>query len=163
MPPDLKIQGILFYWYASACLSFCLFVQNLTKKQHFPVIPKLSKNGPLRGHGISQPHLVFSLCHAFRQFLFACSSMFKLCTECPVLEDTLMRLMVIGLSREMPLNPPEAVEFVDILVRRAANLYTEGNIIYCCPLSCVEMQYKLYSRNFLLRLILDNWKKVQMA
>ena len=53
-------------------------------------------------------------------------SMLRLVTECPVLEDTLMRVLVIGLSRELPLNASEAVEFADVLVRRAANLSVEG-------------------------------------
>jgi len=52
--------------------------------------------------------------------------MLRLAMECPVLEDTLMRVLVIGLSRELPLGPPDAVELADVLVRRAANLNTEG-------------------------------------
>lgn len=54
------------------------------------------------------------------------SAMIRLATECPVLQGTLMRILVIGLSRELPLNPPDAVEFVDILVKRAANLNAQG-------------------------------------
>lgn len=52
--------------------------------------------------------------------------MIRLATECPVLQDTLMRILVIGLSRELPLSPPDAVEFVDTLVKRAANLNAQG-------------------------------------
>ncbi|XP_052774424.1 integrator complex subunit 1-like [Mya arenaria] len=50
----------------------------------------------------------------------------RLAIECPVLEDTLMRLFVIGLSRDLPLPPPDAVEYADVLIRRAANLNADG-------------------------------------
>lgn len=52
--------------------------------------------------------------------------MVRLATECPVLEDTLMRVLVIGLSRELALSAPDAIEFADALIRRAANLNAEG-------------------------------------
>ncbi|XP_077980803.1 integrator complex subunit 1-like [Glandiceps talaboti] len=51
--------------------------------------------------------------------------LFKLLSEVPVQEDTLMRVLVIGLSRELPLAPAEALDLADKLVRRAAMLYTE--------------------------------------
>uniref|UniRef100_A0A8C2L7E8 Integrator complex subunit 1 n=1 Tax=Cricetulus griseus TaxID=10029 RepID=A0A8C2L7E8_CRIGR len=38
----------------------------------------------------------------------------------PILEDTLMRILVIGLSRELPLGPADAMELADHLVKRAA-------------------------------------------
>lgn len=49
--------------------------------------------------------------------------MLKLASEAPVTEDTLMRLLVIGLWRELPLSAPDAVELVEQLVCRAASLY----------------------------------------
>ncbi|RUS89929.1 hypothetical protein EGW08_002281 [Elysia chlorotica] len=48
--------------------------------------------------------------------------MLKLASESPVMEDTLMRLLVIGLLPDLPLSAPEAVELVDQLVCRAAAL-----------------------------------------
>ncbi|XP_072273856.1 integrator complex subunit 1 [Pyxicephalus adspersus] len=44
----------------------------------------------------------------------------RLCSEVPLLEDTLMRILVIGLSRELPLGPADAMELADHLVKRAA-------------------------------------------
>ena len=52
--------------------------------------------------------------------------MLRLAMDCPVLEDTLMRVLVIGLSRELPLSPADAIEFADILIRRAANQQADG-------------------------------------
>ncbi|KAL4240200.1 Integrator complex subunit 1 [Mactra antiquata] len=52
--------------------------------------------------------------------------MMRLATECPVLEDTLMRILIIGLNRELALTPTESIELADILIRRAALLHTEG-------------------------------------
>lgn len=48
--------------------------------------------------------------------------MLKLASESPVMEDTLMRLLVIGLLPDLPLSAPDAVELVDQLVCRAAAL-----------------------------------------
>ncbi|XP_057603817.1 integrator complex subunit 1 isoform X2 [Hippopotamus amphibius kiboko] len=44
----------------------------------------------------------------------------RLCSEVPILEDTLMRVLVVGLSRELPLGPADAMELADHLVKRAA-------------------------------------------
>ena len=41
-------------------------------------------------------------------------------------EDTLMRVLVIGLTRELPLSPTDAMDIADMLVARAANAHTEG-------------------------------------
>lgn len=40
--------------------------------------------------------------------------------EVPLQEDTLMRTIIIGISNELPLTPPEALEIADSLVRRVA-------------------------------------------
>ncbi|MBW04619.1 Integrator complex subunit 1, partial [Eschrichtius robustus] len=40
----------------------------------------------------------------------------RLCSEVPILEDTLMRILVIGLSRELPLGPADAMELADHLI-----------------------------------------------
>ena len=41
-------------------------------------------------------------------------------------EDTLMRVLIIGLKRELPLSPADALDIADVLVARAANAHTEG-------------------------------------
>ena len=43
-------------------------------------------------------------------------------------EDTLMRVLVIGLTRELPLSPTDAMDIADMLVARAASAHTEGMI-----------------------------------
>ncbi|XP_055874632.1 integrator complex subunit 1 isoform X1 [Biomphalaria glabrata] len=57
------------------------------------------------------------------------SLMLRLASESPVMEDTLMRLLVIGLLRELPLSAPDAVELVDQLVCRAATLYYDLGLV----------------------------------
>lgn len=57
----------------------------------------------------------------------ACSFFLRLCSEVPILEDTLMRILVIGLSRELPLGPADAMELADHLVKRAAAVQADGN------------------------------------
>ncbi|XP_063090087.1 integrator complex subunit 1 isoform X1 [Cavia porcellus] len=49
----------------------------------------------------------------------------RLCSEVPILEDTLMRILVIGLSRELPLGPADAMELADHLVKRAAAIQAD--------------------------------------
>uniref|UniRef100_T1J830 Uncharacterized protein n=1 Tax=Strigamia maritima TaxID=126957 RepID=T1J830_STRMM len=51
--------------------------------------------------------------------------MLRLASEIPVLEDTLMRLMIMGLSKDHPISSPDAHELVDQLIKRAAGLYSE--------------------------------------
>ncbi|XP_031422445.1 integrator complex subunit 1 isoform X2 [Clupea harengus] len=50
----------------------------------------------------------------------------RLCSEVPLLEDTLMRILVIGLSRDLPLGPADAMELADHLVKRAAGVQSEA-------------------------------------
>lgn len=47
----------------------------------------------------------------------------RLASEVPLLEDTLMRILIIGLSRDLPLSAAEALELADQLVKRAAMTY----------------------------------------
>ncbi|XP_064607195.1 integrator complex subunit 1-like [Liolophura sinensis] len=51
----------------------------------------------------------------------------KLASEAPVLEDTLMRILVIGLSRDLPVNAPDAMDLAHTLVKRAAMLHMDGH------------------------------------
>ncbi|KAK3090472.1 hypothetical protein FSP39_012133, partial [Pinctada imbricata] len=53
-------------------------------------------------------------------------SFLHLASNVPVLEDTLMRVLVIGLSHDLPLPAPDAVELSDQLVKRAASLCLDG-------------------------------------
>lgn len=47
----------------------------------------------------------------------------RLASEVPLLEDTLMRILIIGLSRDHPLSAADALELADQLVKRAAMTY----------------------------------------
>ena len=60
----------------------------------------------------------------------------RLCSEVPILEDTLMRILVIGLSRELPLGPADAMELADHLVKRAAAVQADGEGLALCPACC---------------------------
>lgn len=60
----------------------------------------------------------------------------RLCSEVPILEDTLMRILVIGLSRELPLGPADALELADHLVKRAAAVQADGEGLGLCPAPC---------------------------
>ena len=42
-------------------------------------------------------------------------------------EDTLMRVLVIGLKRELPLSPADSLDIADRLVARTASAHTDGN------------------------------------
>jgi hypothetical protein len=55
------------------------------------------------------------------------SYMFYMVTEVPVLEDTITRVMVMGLSRGDRLHA-DCMDIVDNLVRRAAQLHLKGNL-----------------------------------
>ena len=54
-------------------------------------------------------------------------------------EDTLMRVLVIGLTRELPLSPTDAMDIADVLVARAASAHTEGMITTMCVCVCVHV------------------------
>ena len=41
-------------------------------------------------------------------------------------EDSLMRILIIGLTKELSLSPFDAMDIADKLVARAANVHTNG-------------------------------------
>lgn len=53
----------------------------------------------------------------------------RLASEVPVLEDTLMRVLVIGLSPDLPLGPADAVDLADQLIKRSAYLSLDGQVV----------------------------------
>lgn len=66
------------------------------------------------------------VCVRVRAPVCVCSFFLRLCSEVPLLEDTLMRILVIGLSRDLPLGPADAMELADHLVKRAAGVQSDG-------------------------------------
>lgn len=53
--------------------------------------------------------------------------MLRLASDVPALEDTLIRVLIMGMSKEHPLSASDALELVDQLVRRAASIYKEDS------------------------------------
>ena len=52
-------------------------------------------------------------------------------TESCLHGDSLMRILVLGLTKELPLSPSDALDIADKLVARAASVHTSGqNIMY---------------------------------
>ncbi|KAG1699623.1 Integrator complex subunit 1 [Nymphon striatum] len=54
--------------------------------------------------------------------------MIRLSSEVPILEDTLMRILIIGLSKDHPLVPQDALDYAEKLVCRAALSHVGGSI-----------------------------------
>lgn len=52
--------------------------------------------------------------------------MLRIVSEVPVLEDSLMRLLIIGLNNDFKANPADVLDIVDQMVRRAAIMNHEG-------------------------------------
>ncbi|XP_021917589.1 integrator complex subunit 1 [Zootermopsis nevadensis] len=52
--------------------------------------------------------------------------MFRLASDVPVLQNTLIRIFVIGLSKDHPLAPPDTLELTDQLLKRAAAQSSES-------------------------------------
>ncbi|XP_023242494.1 integrator complex subunit 1-like [Centruroides sculpturatus] len=53
--------------------------------------------------------------------------MLRLASEVPVLEETLMRILIIGLSRDHPLNAADTIELADHLIKRAASVHMDSS------------------------------------
>ncbi|KAJ8037540.1 Integrator complex subunit 1 [Holothuria leucospilota] len=53
------------------------------------------------------------------------SLLMSLLSEVPVEEDSLIRILIMGLTREIHLNPGDAIDLVDKMVKRAAVLHTD--------------------------------------
>jgi hypothetical protein len=72
--------------------------------------------------------------------------MLRLVSEVPVLEDTLMRVLIMGLSKDIHVSPSDAVELADQLVKRAAQLHHDGQCSTGLSRSCfaaIQGWYKL--------------------
>lgn len=73
----------------------------------------------------------------------------RLASEVPLLQATLLRILLIGISKEHPVGPNEIIEVTDQLIRRAANLPQD-----CIPplvmdkLEIVDFFFNLCSYNY---------------
>ena len=80
-----------------------------------------------------------------------CSLIHKMMGEACLKEDTLMRVLVIGLTRELPLSPADAMDIADVLVARAANACTDGTFVVHrytnIKLMCISCRYSTTTFN----------------
>ena len=76
-----------------------------------------------------------------------CSVLYRLLNEVAILEDTLMRVMLLGLT-DHPLVPQDAQDIVDKMVHRAARAYSTGTPCSgfcaacrfdCMPIGCFHL------------------------
>ncbi|KAF4517621.1 hypothetical protein B566_EDAN002852 [Ephemera danica] len=54
------------------------------------------------------------------------ATMFRLASEAPVLQNTLVRLTLMGMSKEHPISCPDLLDLMDRIVKRAAMIQNEG-------------------------------------
>jgi len=55
------------------------------------------------------------------------SGLLRLVAEVPLHEDTLYWILTLGITRDLRLSSPDIIDLVDVLVRRAALLHSDGN------------------------------------
>lgn len=68
----------------------------------------------------------------------------RLASDVPLLEDTLMWILLMGLSKDLPLNSPDTLELADYLVKRAASLGREGiDVLRVGRLEIIDMIFNL--------------------
>lgn len=56
-----------------------------------------------------------------------------------------MRILVIGLSRDLPLGPADAMELADHLVKRAAGVQSDGSTLFLTFIYFILRDLKLFS------------------
>ncbi|XP_072929627.1 integrator complex subunit 1 [Epargyreus clarus] len=67
------------------------------------------------------------------------AAIYRLCTEAPLPQNTLLRLIFIGISKDIPVSPTEVFELIEQLVRRACALPPED-----CPLQVDKLEIADY-------------------
>uniref|UniRef100_UPI00358F4073 integrator complex subunit 1 n=1 Tax=Myxine glutinosa TaxID=7769 RepID=UPI00358F4073 len=73
----------------------------------------------------------------------------RLCSEVPLLEDTLTRVLLIALSRDLPLGPADAMELADHLVKRAASVQADDlEVLRVEKLQLMEAVLKLATYHY---------------
>lgn len=56
--------------------------------------------------------------------------MLRLVSETPVLEDTIFRIMMLGLEPDCPLKASDALEVIKLMINRAASLDAYSESVY---------------------------------
>ncbi|XP_071035573.1 integrator complex subunit 1-like [Parasteatoda tepidariorum] len=112
----------------SALRNYQMHVSNIQREAVwwlYSVVPKIYKPGRNEFHQ-SIHKLLFRehIEHYFNKENWPSENekmlLFHISSEVPLLEDTLMRILIIGLSRDHHLSAPEALELADQLVKRSA-------------------------------------------
>ena len=116
------IIGEILYLFAkkSSKVSFNIFEQLLKKKHNNNPLSKFVEEILKISYVTLMNHFLIT------RLYICCRTMLRLVSEVPVQEDTLMRVMIIGLTRELGVNAADALELADQLIRRAAMLSNEG-------------------------------------
>ncbi|KAJ1532280.1 hypothetical protein ONE63_000894 [Megalurothrips usitatus] len=71
-------------------------------------------------------------------------SMLRLASEIPLLQHTLMRILLIGLSKDHPMNSPETMELSDQLLKRASLLSSESaNMLEANKVEIIDLIFNL--------------------
>ncbi|CAB3249536.1 unnamed protein product [Arctia plantaginis] len=72
---------------------------------------------------------------------------YRLCCEAPLPQNTLLRVIFIGLSKDIPVAPAEVFELVEQLVRRACALSADDNPLQVDKLEIVDYIFQLCQFN----------------
>ncbi|XP_075983075.1 integrator complex subunit 1 [Anticarsia gemmatalis] len=72
---------------------------------------------------------------------------YRLCCEAPLPQNTLLRVIFIGLSKDIPVSPAEVFELVEQLVRRACALPAEDNPLQVDKLDIADYIFQLCQFN----------------
>ncbi|XP_030761585.1 integrator complex subunit 1 isoform X2 [Sitophilus oryzae] len=73
----------------------------------------------------------------------------RLASEVPLLQTTLLRVLLIGINKEYPITPTEIVDIVDQLIKRAANLPNDLEPpLFVDKLEIVDLIFNLCSYNY---------------
>ncbi|XP_048516871.1 integrator complex subunit 1 isoform X3 [Dendroctonus ponderosae] len=73
----------------------------------------------------------------------------RLASEVPLLQATLLRILLIGISKEHPITPNEVTDVVDQLIKRAANLSPDcGPPLQIDKLEIMDFFFNLCSYNY---------------
>lgn len=73
----------------------------------------------------------------------------RLASEVPLLQATLLRLLLIGVSKEHPIGPNEILEIIDQLIKRAANILPDSNPpLVMDKIEIIDFFFNLCSYNY---------------
>lgn len=76
-------------------------------------------------------------------------SLLRLASEIPLLQHTLMRILLIGLSKDHPISPQETMDLSDQLLKRASGLSSEGsNMLEANKVEIIDLIFNLSTYHY---------------